>query len=75
MKQCIGLFPYDKSFTGPDYAARARRFREIAATGDTRAVRKYYRELFREAKERGDLRLFRYALTVRDAAIATEKRG
>lgn len=73
MKQCIGLFPYDKSFTGPDYAARARHLREIA--GDTRAVRKYYRELFKEAKERGDLRLFRYALTVRDAAIATEKRG
>jgi|GEM_PF-5875265 len=59
-------------FPGLNYTIRARKFIRIARSENPEKLRKYAGKLQREAKNRLDLRLFRFSLMVIDAAIAFE---
>lgn len=63
------LIQYDTSFAG--YEARIAK---LAGLREYTELHRYYRQTVGEAKRRADLRLFRFALVIRDAEIRVRER-
>lgn len=75
MRTMIELFPYDESFNEQEFQKRKEYIASL--NGDPKALRRYFRELVREAKKikkpAAALRLFRFALSVLGAAMKAEE--